>query len=408
MKVYTARQAVLNRKKNVVAYELLFRDGDNNAFPEVDSYAATAKLLMDSHFNQGLEKLTSNKPALINYPEKALLDLTPSLLPANKAMVEILESVPPTTEVFEACRQLFHQGYKLVLDDFTYSEEWEPFLKLVRLVKIDFQALDIADIEMMLPHLRKYKQLKLLAEKIETEEEYQTAKSLGFDFFQGYFFCKPRIIEQDDADKNQAVSFAMYQEVLKKDVNYTKLSSFFERDTSLAYKLLKFINSGLFPVRDPISSLKQALIYLGEEQVKKFVTMIITAHFSEDKPEELTQMSIIRARFSELLAKKLLPARSDEAFITGLFSLLDAIFNTPMSELAEQLPLTDDARKALLGAENELFDILNVVKAYETASWSQMRRACARFNIDQDMLPDIYTEAIHWADIYKDTTGAAI
>ena len=216
MKVYTARQAVLNRKKNVVAYELLFRDGDNNAFPEVDSYAATAKLLMDSHFNQGLEKLTSNKPALINYPEKALLDLTPSLLPANKAMVEILESVPPTTEVFEACRQLFHQGYKLVLDDFTYSEEWEPFLKLVRLVKIDFQALDIADIEMMLPHLRKYKQLKLLAEKIETEEEYQTAKSLGFDFFQGYFFCKPRIIEQDDADKNQAVLFAMYQEVLKK------------------------------------------------------------------------------------------------------------------------------------------------------------------------------------------------
>ena len=328
MKVYTARQAVLNRKKNVVAYELLFRDGDNNAFPEVDSYAATAKLLMDSHFNQGLEKLTSNKPALINYPEKALLDLTPSLLPANKAMVEILESVPPTTEVFEACRQLFHQGYKLVLDDFTYSEEWEPFLKLVRLVKIDFQALDIADIEMMLPHLRKYKQLKLLAEKIETEEEYQTAKSLGFDFFQGYFFCKPRIIEQDDADKNQAVLFAMYQEVLKKDVNYTKLSSFFERDTSLAYKLLKFINSGLFPVRDPISSLKQALIYLGEEQVKKFVTMIITAHFSEDKPEELTQMSIIRARFSELLAKKLLPARSDEAFITGLFSLLDAILNT--------------------------------------------------------------------------------
>lgn len=189
MKVYTARQAVLNRKKNVVAYELLFRDGGNNAFPEVDSYAATAKLLMDSHFNQGLEKLTSNKPALINYPEKALLDLTPSLLPANKAMVEILESVPPTTEVFEACRQLFHQGYKLVLDDFTYSKEWEPFLKLVRLVKIDFQALDIADIEMMLPHLRKYKQLKLLAEKIETEEEYQTAKSLGFDFFQGYFFC---------------------------------------------------------------------------------------------------------------------------------------------------------------------------------------------------------------------------
>ena len=408
MKVYTARQAILNRKKNLVAYELLFRDGKDNAFPEIDSYAATAKLLLDSHFNQGLEKLTSGKPALINYPEQALIDKTPTLLPKNKAMIEILESVEPTPEVYEACREMFHQGYKLILDDFEYSKHWRPFLKLVRMVKFDIRQTPFEEIEPLLPEMRQYKLLKLLAEKIETQEEFEIAKKMDFDFFQGYFFCKPQVIEQTDVDNNQAVLFAMYQEVLKQNVNYTKLSNYFERDTSLAYKLLKFINSGLFPVRDPIASLKQALIYLGEEQVKQFVTMIITAHFSQNKPEELTQMSIIRARFCELIANKVLPAHSEEAFITGLFSLLDAIFDQPMEKLVTQLPITEESRSALLDQESPLSDVLQVVRAYESASWSKMRKACAKFNMDQDDLPDIYTDAIHWADIYKETTVGGI
>lgn len=403
MKVYTARQAILNRKKNTVAYELLFRDGKNNAFPQIDSYAATAKLLMDSQFNQGIKKLTSGKPALINYPEQALLDQIPSMLPKDIAMVEILETVKPSGEVFEACRKLFHQGYKLVLDDFEYHSDWQQYLPMVRLIKFDIRATGFDKIEPLLPMLKKYKALKLLAEKIETEEEFLYAKELGFDFFQGYFFCKPQVVEQDDVDNNRAVVFAMYQEVLKKNVNYTKLSNYFERDTSLAYKLLKFINSGLFPVRDPITSLKQALIYLGEIQVKKFVTMIITAHFSENKPDELTYMSIIRARFCELIAQKVQPSLSEEAFLTGLFSLLDVIYDMPMTKLVEQLPISKPCKEALIAIENPIFDLLQVVKAYESASWSQMRRACAKFKLNQEDLPDIYSDAIHWADVYQQT-----
>lgn len=401
MKVYTARQAILNRKKQVVAYELLFRDGPKNSFPQIDSYAATAKLLLDSHFNQGLDKITSGKPALINYPEQAILDMAPTLLPADIAMIEILEDVTPSPEVYEACRQMFHQGYKLILDDFQYSEEWEPFLKLVRLVKFDITVTSFEEIKELLPQFKHYKKLKLLAEKIETEDEFNQAKGLGFDYFQGYFFCKPQIVEQNDVSNNDNVLVAMYQEILKPNVNYTKLSHFFERDTSLAYKLLKFVNSGLFPVNDPISSLKQALVYLGEVQVKKFVTMLVTAHFAQHKPEELTKMSIIRARFCESLAKKVLPTRCEEAFLTGLFSLLEAIFDKPMSYLAEQLPITEDCKQALLDKENQLHDILTIVKAYESASWSQMRRACAKFNFQQELLPDLYGESVHWADVYN-------
>ena len=408
MKVYTARQAILNRKKNVVAYELLFRDGMSNAFPQIDSYAATAKLLLDSQFNQGLDKLTSGKPALINYPEKAIIDQIPTLLPNDKTMIEILECVQPNSYVQEACRQMFHKGYKLVLDDFEYCNSWEPILSMVRMIKFDLRQNSFEEIKQWLPKLEKYKKLKLLAEKIETEEEFETAKDLGFHFFQGYFFCKPKVIEQNDVDNNQSVLIAMYKEVLKKHIDYNKLSSFFERDTGLAYKLLKFINSGIFPVRDPITSLKQALIYIGEENVKKFVTLIITAHFCQNKPEELTQMSIIRARFCELVAQKVLPARADEAFIMGLFSLLDAMFDTPMEVLVPQLPITEESRDALMEKDNAMLHVLLVVRAYESASWSQMRRACAKFSIAQDILPDIYTDAIRWADKYKESAANAL
>ena len=161
MKVYTARQAIYNRKQNVVAYELLFRDGPSNCFPNVETNSATSKLLLDSHFNQGIDKVTSGKPALINYPEQAIIAQLPALLPPNKAMVEILESVPPSREVYEACRALYHKGYKLVLDDFKYSEKWEPFLKLVRLIKFDLQDTSFEEIESLLPKLRQYKNLKL-------------------------------------------------------------------------------------------------------------------------------------------------------------------------------------------------------------------------------------------------------
>ena len=411
MNAYTARQAIYNRKENVVAYELLFRDSLTNVFPHVESNSATSKLLLDSHFNQGLEKITSGKPALINYPEQALLNLMPTLLPPNKAMVEILESVSPSAEVYEACRQLFHKGYKLVLDDFVYNEAWIPFFKLIRLIKFDLQQTPFKEIEPILEKMKQYKNLKFLAEKIETQEQYDKAKEMGFDFFQGYYFCTPQIVEQKDINSNQCVVFAMYQETLKLDADYTKLSSFFERDTALAYKLLKFINSGLFPVKKPISSLKQALIYLGASQVKKFVTLILTAHIAENKRQELTDMSIIRARFCEKIAIDVVPQLSDEAFILGLFSLLDVILDQSMDDLVKELPVTQDIATALIGVDSVdslLGKTFALVKAYELANWELMGEICIELNINQDLLPNYYIDAVGWAKIYDESIDTQI
>ncbi|SFD32963.1 EAL and HDOD domain-containing protein [Pseudoalteromonas denitrificans] len=401
MKVYTARQAIFNRKKHVVAYELLFRDGLSNAFPNIESNQATAKLLLDSQFNQGIKVITSGKKALINFPEKALLDLLPSLLPPDQVIIEILEDVRPTEQVYEACKTLFHKGYKLALDDFVYSKPWLPFIKICRLIKIDIMETPLDTVAPLIEKLKQYKSLKLLAEKVETNDEFLQAKAMGFDYYQGYFFCKPEIIEQKDVDNSQAAILALYNEVLRKNMNYEKLASHFEHDTALSYKLLRFINSGLFSVKEEIGSLRQALVYLGEERVKKFVCMIITAHLAQSKPSELTELSIVRARFCELIAIKVSPGMSNNAFILGLFSLIDAILDKPMEDILLTLPISDNIKDALLGKNNILLNILEVEKAYEKASWWAMKKACEKLNLDEDSLAKYYTESISWANSYK-------
>lgn len=402
MKVYTARQPILNGNKKVVAYELLFRDGPNNAFPAIESNSATAKLLLDSHFNQGLDKITGGKPALINYPEEALLQQVPTLIPNDKAFVEILESVRPTKAVYLACKRLYQQGYKLVLDDFKYSEQWQPFLKMVKLIKFDLADTSFEEIKQVLPKLSGYPNLRFLAEKIETEQQFKQAKQLGIHYFQGYYFSKPQIIEQNDVESDRKHVLAMYQASLNPKTTLAQLAEFFNRDTALTYKLFKFINSGLFPLDDPISSVNQALAYLGQENINKFVNLLITAHSASKQTEQLEQSSILRARFSELLAHDVAEKLSDEAFLTGLFSQLDIILDMPMFEITKELPLSESVASALIGHENNLGNILNVVKSYESGSWSAMRRACARFNINQDSLGDYYNDSVVWANLLSE------
>lgn len=402
MKVFVARQAIFNRKKQVVAYELLFRDGTSNSFPNISDDAATAKLIMDNQLNLGTRYLTSGKKALINIGPDALKQQLAQFLPAHDVILELLETIDPTVENYELVRELFHSKYQLALDDFEYTKEWEPFLKLARLVKFDILQNPLSTITPLVDNFKNRKNIKLLAEKVETEEDFAQAMQMGFHFFQGYFFAKPRIIEQNDIEINCAVAMLIYAEVLKPNMNMTKVAELFAQDTALAYKLLRLLNSGVFPIKNKIESLKQALVYLGNERTKKFVGLIMTAHIAEGKPTELTRLSIVRSRFCELIAKKLAPNMAGMSFLTGLFSLLDAILDKPMSQVVNRLPFPEALRDALIGEPNTLYYILNVVKAYESGSWWRLQEACTLLNIEDNCLPDFHANAINWADMYKE------
>lgn len=401
MSVFVARQVIFNRSKKVVAYELLFRDSPKNYFPDIAEGQATARLIMENQLNLGTRHITSGKKALINIgPESLKLDLC-AFLPCQDVVIELLETIEPTDDNYELCRGLFHSNYKLALDDFVYKPQWDRFLKLVKLIKFDIAITPLSEIQPIVTKLQAHKQIKILAEKIETQEDYELALDMGFDYFQGYFFAKPTMIKQNDVDYNYGLVVAIYAEIMKQSPDIKTIASLFELDAALAYKLLRLINSGVFPIQSQISSLKQALVYLGHERLKKFVSLIVTAHTTGKKPAELMQVCVVRARFCELVAKKVNKSQSGEAFLTGLFSLLDAILDQPMSLLVEKLPFPDEIKTALLGDKNTLYYILNVVKAYETGSWWALEQAVLLLNIDSAILPPLYQQSVDWADSYK-------
>lgn len=399
--VFVARQAIFNRRQKVVAYELLFRDSPKNFFPDIAEGQATARLIMENQLNLGTRHITSGKKALINIgPESLELDLC-AFLPCQDVVIELLESIEPTDTNYELCRKLFHSNFNLALDDFVYKPQWDRFLKLVKLIKFDITITPLDDIHPIIKKLKDHKQIKLLAEKIETQEEYEVAAGMGFDYFQGYFFAKPTMMKHNDIDYNYGLVVAIYAEIMSPNPDLTKIAALFELDAALAYKLLRLINSGVFPIQSKIASLKQALVYLGQERLKKFVSLIVTAHTAGKKPAELMQVCVVRARFCELIAKKVAKHQSGEAFLTGLFSLLDAILDQPMSLLVEKLPFQDDIKAALLEEKNTLYYILKVVKAYETGSWWALEQAVIFLNIQSDILPELYQKSVDWADSYK-------
>ncbi|MBT1065181.1 HDOD domain-containing protein [Bowmanella sp. Y26] len=407
MKVYTARQAILNRRQQTVAYELFFRDGIENAFPRhVKPDVATSRLVLNQHLNIGFKNLCRNKMALINFSQQSLLDHVPALLPPKDIVIEVLEDVEPNDEIYAACRQLFHAGYRFALDDFVYHPDWERFLNFAKLIKFDIQRTSLDDVAALLPVLRMRKGVRFLAEKIETHEEFTQAKDLGFDFFQGYFFCVPEMVEHTDIEAQHHMILAIYLEVLKPNFSYSKLAMYFERDLSLSYKLLRFINSGLFEVREPIGSIKQALIYLGEEQARKFICLIATAHLGgNNKPLELIRMSILRARFCELLCAKVAPALTGMAFLCGLFSLVDALLGQPMDQVLERLPLEDEVKQALLSQPGTLCSVLALVKAYESGSWFWTQKHSNALKLEESILPDLYSQAVQWSEDFEANTS---
>lgn len=401
MPVFVARQAIFNRRQNVVAYELLFRDSPKNYFPGIAEGKATARLIMENQLNLGTRHITSGKKALINVgPESLELDLC-AFLPCQDVVIELLETIEPNDCNYKLCRDLFHRNYKLALDDFVYKPQWDRFLKLIKLVKFDITITPLNEIAPIIKKLQKHSKIKLLAEKLETQEDFELAHKMGFDYFQGYFFAKPTMIKQNDIDYNYALVVAVYAEIMKQSPSIETIASLFKQDAALAYKLLRLINSGVFPIQSQISSLKQALVYLGHERLKKFVSLIVTAHTAGKKPSELMQMCVVRARFCELVAKKVAKQQVGEAFLTGLFSLLDAILDQPMSLLVEKLPFPDDIKAALLEEKNTLYYIVNIVKNYETGSWWALEQAVLLLNIDSKELPAIYQQAVDWADNYK-------
>ncbi|HAU04011.1 EAL domain-containing protein [Pseudoalteromonas sp. S4488] len=399
MYFYAARQPILDKEKKLVGYELLFRDGVDNVFPDIDGDEATSRLIEGSQFNFGLEDLTDNKPAYINFTLDTLQKGYPLLLGKEQVVVEILETIQPGKRLLALVKDLKERGYTLALDDYIHQPVWRHFYPYIDMIKIDFLTTDKESIEAVIEAIKPHPHIKLLAEKVETYEKYQLALEMGFSYFQGFFFSKPEMVQSKTLPPSEMALAELLYETSSIDLNLRKITEVFERDVNLSYKLLRYSNSAAFKRRAEISTIKQALIVLGSEEIKRFLSLLFAAQVSADKPAELIRLSLTRARFAELLAISHGKLRdTGMAFLTGMMSLMDAILDEDMPSVMNKLPLTNEIKDALLKDEGLLATYLNLVKFYEQANWEKAKEIQQQLGLKPEEVPDAYHDALSWSN----------
>lgn len=400
MPFFAARQPIFDIEKSVYAYELLFRDSLVNAFPQgICDTEATSKMIEGLQFNLGLDTLANNKPAFINFTHDTLLDRYPLLLPKEQVVVEILETVKPGKKLLEACQELKAKGYTLALDDYEHQEVWKHFYPLVDIIKIDYKLTPLDEIKQILEALKPFPHIKLLAEKVENYDEFNQAVELGFVYFQGYFFSRPEVIQSRNLTPSHTAIANLMAELSAPDPDLEKSVQVFESDVNLSFKLLRYAQSPLFKRRSEISTIKQAVVMLGHDELKRFASLMFSAQFSNDKPAELTVMSLLRARFCESVAN--LPGQSEDkssAFLVGLLSLIDAMLDAELVELLEKLPLAEAIKDTLCNKKGKLALYLHLVCAFEQADWKQAQKIADHLALELDSVEGQYKEALAWVD----------
>ena len=397
---FIGRQAILDQRKNVYAYEILFRSGLKNAFdPNLDGNIATQSVMVNAMLDFGMNKLVSDKHAFINFTEQNLLSRAPKLLPAENVVVEILETVQPTPEILEVVQELKKEGYKIALDDFVLLPGYEPLIEMADIIKVDFRiTTDPKERKKLREVLPKH--VRLLAEKIETEEEFQQALAYGYVLFQGYFFCKPAILHQKRLTSNALSKVRLLREINRQNVDFSSIAGVISSDTNLVHKLLTYINSAGIGLTNHVSNLKQATVLLGASGVRRWVSL---QTFSEDKPPELFTLSLLRAKFCELIATdiKRPGLTPDTGFLLGIFSLLDVLLSLPMEDVLKEVALSDELNAALLGEDNDLRHFLDLVIAYEKCDWDAVITCCDSVKLPVDHLKPTYDKVLEWYNILQ-------
>lgn len=396
---YVARQPIFKKNMRIYGYELLFREGMANFAPQIDEDTATSELLSNTYLTSDLSKFTGGERAFINFTRNLLINQIPLLFPRATTVVEILENVRAEEKVVSACREIAEKGYMIALDDFVYTSDLEPLISLAKIIKIDFRQGPIEIVEENVRALQKHNK-KLLAEKIESYEEFQTAIDLGFHYFQGYFFAKPQIIKRKRLATSKLNLLRIMGEINRLELDFDHLEKYVSLDITISYKLLNYINSAYYRRVVEISSIRQAIVLLGEIEIRRFLSLMAMSKLADNKPDELIKLSAFRAKFCELLGINYkLSYAPEELFTLGLFSIIDAIMDDSMENIMEKLPLSQNIKDALVSGKADIVNCLKLAKSYEKGQWDNVAVFLEKLNIKDDKLPAIYIQALEVAEV---------
>lgn len=395
---YLARQAVFDARQRVTAYELLYRGGPENVFPVgVDGAFASTRLMHDSMNLFGLESLGGGKKLLINVTREVLLDGLVRAMPPELVGIELLETVEPEPAVLTACRALKDEGYTLALDDFSMRPGYEPLVRLADIIKVDFRATREEAERAAAAEMAHRHGAQLLAEKVETRDEFLEAQRLGYGLYQGYFFARPELTTARELPGFKLNYVRLFQAANAPRIDLGEVEQLVKRELSLSVKLLRYLNSAAFGLRGRVSSLRHAVVLLGEVRFRRWVSLLAVTGLGDDCPEEVVTTSLVRARFAEEVARAAgLDALCDDAFLAGLLSCVDALLGRPLHEALENLAVVGAVGQALLERRGPVGDLFELVLAYERGDWTTVAPLARRLSVSEFALSAAYKGALAW------------
>jgi c-di-GMP-related signal transduction protein len=400
VEVFVARQPIFDRNRKVWAYELLFRSDANATRCEgIEASSATRQVISNGMLSIGWDKLLRGKHACINFGRDMLMQDIYSSLPSKQTVIELTEDIEPDAEVVEAVRAIRARGYRIALDDFQPSPRMAPFIELANMIKVEM-CTPKPQQEVMLREFHS-RGIHMLSEKVETDADYRWALRAGYDYFQGHFFARPAVMQGTQIPAVKIHCLRLIQEAHRPELDFNRLSTLISQDVSFSYKLMRYANSARFGRQTKIHSIRRALVVLGEYGIRKWIAIAALHTIADDKPGELITQSLVRGRFCELLAVASGQSVEDQAFLVGLFSMLDALLDRPLGDVIQDLglaPALDSVLRGKAPEDNILNRIYTMVRQYELGDWDTVERLAGHLSIPSELVGAAYREALPWAD----------
>jgi c-di-GMP-related signal transduction protein len=392
--LYVARQPILSSNEQVFGYELLFRDGVEDYFRHTDPDTASRSTL-DTSILMGLDVLCDGRHAFINCTRETLIKDYVTLLPPAQVVVEILESVPVDDLVKAACIRLKKAGYTIALDDFIGDDPRTALVEFTDIIKVDLRGTSPAE-QAALVKRHGSSRCRMLAEKVETRDEFNACKKAGFFYFQGYFFRRPELVHAREIPKNQVNYLRLLQAISHDEIDVSEIEDIIKGEASLCYRLLRYLNSAAFSFSSQIHSVRHGLAILGEREVRRWVRLVAALGAGQNRPSDLVLSALVRARYCELLAPRI-PHGESDLFLVGLFSLMDTILEMPMGVVLEGISLDHETRAVLLGQKSQLDPLYQLMLAQEIANWPKLSELCAQLKLPESHITECHWKAMQWA-----------
>lgn len=392
---FVARQPILDQQQELIAFELLYRDGEKNAFPvDISSSQATRKLLAEQLLGYQ-SKVLGECRGFVNFSYDCLIEGIPFDFPSDALVVEVLETCAPDDKLFAALIELKQAGYTIALDDHIESSDWHRFYPLVDIIKIDIHQTSLLKARGLMDKLVDH-DICFLAEKVETNQEFQRAKDFGFELFQGYFFTKPEIIKNRKINTSFNDLVRLTQCLAEPKIDFDEVSVIVSRNPVLSHQLLNFVNA-CSALNTPIKSLKQAVAYLGEDKLKKFASYAVISSFAPGKPSALYLLSLHRAKMFQLMMAYLKgPELVNSAYLCGLLSLIDAILDVDLKTALNKIKLDSSIKQALLQGEGMLGELLALSQSIEASQWQEIEHIRHQLGVNEQEIIACNVEAAIW------------